>query len=346
MVKKQGYRIVCVVLCCLIGFFIAVGCGNHQERQEGEKYIAEANVQALDYPQKDITLIIPFTAGGFSDVQARIVEKYFKEEFGVNLIFMYKEGAGGEIGFTELANAKPDGYTIGGLNSPHILLQPLARDTQFTYKSFDYIGVMVNDPQVIAVSADSQYSTLEELLDACRKNPGSLTAAISGSYSGDHITALKLMEAAQCEFQVVPYNGSADQLVALQGGHVNFMVGNLNDVNRDLDKYKLLAITTKERHPMAPNVPTLLEQGYDVTNGITRMFGTPAGVDPQILERLRQGFERIAANPDYLSDMEKVGQPEGWLNGSDVPEQLEQDNIQLEELLQKYGLLKEQIKDK
>lgn len=337
MLKQRWYpNVVCMILCGIL--FLFAGCSNEAGNAPGKQ-----EQVASSFPEKDITVIIPFTAGGSSDVQARVVEKYFKDEFGVNLIFMYKEGAGGEVGFTELANAKPDGYTIGGLNSPHILLQPLARETTFDYKSFDYIGVMVNDPQIIAVSVDSQYDTLEDLLNDARQHPGTLTAAISGSYSGNHITALKLMDAAQCTFEVIPYNGSADQIVAVQGGHVDFMVGNLNDVNRDLEKYKILAITSETRHPMASDVPTLIEQGYDVTNGITRMFGTPAGVDAEILERLRTGFENIAKNPNYLADMEAVGQPEEWINGADLMPLLAEENLEERVLLEKYQLLKEQI---
>lgn len=326
MLKKSKIT----VFVCILSLFLFSGCGNNVSEQQDNT--------GSNYPEKDITLIIPFTAGGSSDVQARIVEKYFKDEFGVNLIFMYKEGAGGEIGWTELANSNPDGYTIAGFNDPHILLQPLARETAFTYESFDYIGMMVKEPQLIVVSKDSPYNTFEELLDAMKKNPGGLTCGLSGSYSGHHITALKLMDVADCKFTLVPYNGSADQIVALQGGHIDFIVGNPGDLVSDAEKYKFLAIADDERGDYLPDVPTLIELGYDVTNSISRGFATPAGVDSEILERLREGFENIANNPDYLADMAAIGQIADWTSGEKLKYIYEEDSELYKLLLEKYEI--------
>jgi len=325
--RKQK-QISIIALICIMTILLVCGCGNSASKQQADA--------GSKYPEKDITLIIPFTAGGSSDVQARIVEKYFKDEFGVNLVFTYKEGAGGEVGWTELANTEPDGYTIAGFNDPHILLQPLARETAFTYESFDYIGLMVQEPQLIVVSKDSPYNTFEELLDAIKQNPGKLTCGLSGSYSGHHITALKLMDVAGCNFTLVPYNGSADQIVALQGGHIDFIVGNPGDLTPDAEKYKFLAIADEERASYLPDVPTLIELGYDVTNHISRGFATPAGVDPEILARLQEGFENIANNPEYLKDMEAIGQLADWTNGKELKALFEEESKEFQTLLEKY----------
>lgn len=326
MLRKKQISIITLI--CIMALLFVSGCKNNESEQQAST--------TLSYPEKDITLIIPFTAGGSSDVQARIVEKYFKDEFGVNLIFMYKEGAGGEIGWTELANSEPDGYTIAGFNDPHILLQPLARETAFNYESFDYIGMMVKEPQLIVVSKNSPYNTFEELLDAIKENPGGLTCGLSGSYSGHHMTALKLMDATDCQFTLVPYNGSADQIVALQGGHIDFIVGNPGDLITDAEKYKFLAIADDERGDYLPDVPTLKELGYDVTNSISRGFATPAGVDPAILERLREGFENIANNPDYLADMAAIGQLADWTNGEELKSIYAEDSELYKLLLEEY----------
>ncbi|MFZ7102746.1 MAG: tripartite tricarboxylate transporter substrate binding protein [Peptococcaceae bacterium] len=325
--------IVALLVLSLVLTLGLTGCQKTEEPKE-EAGQAEAN-----YPEKDITVIIPFSAGGSSDVQARIVEKYFKEEFGVNMIITYKEGAGGEVGFTELAKANPDGYTIGGLNVPHIVLQPLARETEFDVDSFAYIGQMVNDPQVVAVLKDSKYNTLQELIDDAKASPGSITLGNVGTFSGHHIASLKLMDLTGTEFTLIPYKGSADQIVALQGGHVNAIMGNLNDVMRDLDKYKILGITTEERHPLAPDVPTFKEQGFDMTSGITRLFAAPKDIAPEKIARLQEGFEKIANNPEYLADMEKIGQPEEWKTGAEVEELLKTEVETARNLLEKYNLL-------
>lgn len=308
------------------------GCSTSKEK--------EAGPSTAKYPTKDITTILAFSAGGSSDVQARIVEKYFKEEFGASMIITYKTGAGGETGFTEIAKANPDGYTIGGLNVPHIVLQPLARETGFTIDSFAYIGQVVNDPQVIAVMKDSKYNTLQELIEDAKANPGNITLGNVGTFTGHHIASLDLMDVTGTEFTLIPYKGSADEVVALQGGHINAMMGNLGDVLRDLDKYKILGITTNERHPLAKDIPTFKEQGYDVVSGITRLFAAPKDIDPAQLTRLRDGFEKIANNPNYLKDMENIGQPAEWLDGDKLYEQLKKENDKAKRLLEKYGLLK------
>jgi len=326
-------KLIAVLL--IIGFLLTLGltgCQKAEEKQDGGK-------NEEQYPSKDITMIIPFTAGGSSDVQARIVEKYFKEEFGVNLIITYKEGAGGEVGFTELAKSKTDGYTIGGLNTPHIVLQPLARETDFNADSFAYIGQMVNDPQLVAVLKDSKYNTLQELIDDAKANPGKITLGNVGTFSGHHIASLNLMDLTGTEFTLIPYKGAADEIVALQGGHVNAIMGNLNDVMRDLEKYKILGITSEERHRLAPDAPTFKEQGIDLTQNITRLFAAPKGIAPEKLARLQEGFENIAKNPEYLKDMEKIGQPEEWKNGSEVEQSLKTEVEVATRLLEKYDLL-------
>ncbi|KJS83377.1 MAG: hypothetical protein JM58_12720 [Peptococcaceae bacterium BICA1-8] len=330
---KMNKKLIAVLL--IIGFLLTLGltgCQKAEEKQDGGKTEEK-------YPSQDITVIIPFTAGGASDVQARIVEKYFKEEFGVNMIITYKEGAGGEVGFTELAKSKTDGYVIGGLNVPHIILQPLARETEFNIDSFAYIGQMVNDPQLVAVLKDSKYNTLQELIDDAKANPGRITLGNVGTFSGHHIASLNFMNLTGTEFTLIPYKGSADQIVALQGGHVNAIMGNLNDVMRDMDKYKILGITTDERHYLAPEVPTFKELGLDMTQGITRLFAAPKDIDPARLARLKEGFEKIAKNPEYLKDMEKIGQPEEWKDGEKVYADLKKEVETATKLLEEYDLL-------
>lgn len=128
---------------------------------------------AADYPDKPVNMVMAFSAGGSSDVQARIMQKYWNKYASQPWVFIYKPGAGGIIGFTEIARAKKDGYTIGGLNMPHIVLQNLAQNAQFDPEtSYSYICQVVNDPQCVAVLKSSPWKTLKELLDHARANPG------------------------------------------------------------------------------------------------------------------------------------------------------------------------------
>ena len=147
---------------------------------------------ADDYPSKPINMIIAFTAGGSSDVQARIMQKYWnKYNPSQPWVFIYKPGAGGMIGFSEIARAKPDGYTIGGANMPHMVLQSMAQRAQFNDESFAYICQVVNDPQVVAVRKDSKFKTAKEIFDAAKANPGKIKIGLSGPLSGHHLMLLE-----------------------------------------------------------------------------------------------------------------------------------------------------------
>ena len=337
--KRRFSQIIALLLVLSIG--LLAGCstpaGNTGGGNDKGSATSESSA-ASDYPKKDITLIVPFTAGGASDVQARILEKYFKDEFGVGLIFQYKEGAGGEVGFTALAQAKPDGYTIGTINMPHIVLQPLGRETEFDYKSFDYIGQVVDDPQILAVPADSDIKTMDQFIEKAKGQK--LTIGTVGTLTGNYMCALDFMDKAGVEMEIVPFDGSADQIVALQGKHVDCIMGNLNDLARDPSQYTMLGISSTERHDMVPDVPTFKEQNLDVESHITRLFAVPAGTDPAILERLREGFEKICTNENYLADMKASGQPESFIGGEELTKVIEDQNDYYRDLLEKHDLLK------
>ena len=175
---------------------------------------------AAAYPEKPINMIIAFTAGGSSDVQARIMQKYWNKYAPQPWVFVYKPGAGGIIGFTEIAKARPDGYTIGGLNVPHIILQPLAQNAQFTPDSFKYICQVVNDPQCIAVRKDSPYQSTSEIIAAARKNPGKIRVGLVGPLSGHHLMFLDYgKKYPDAKLTSVFYKGAADQNAALLGDH-------------------------------------------------------------------------------------------------------------------------------
>lgn len=332
--KRTTKTVLSLLLMLSIG--VLSGCSTPASKSNDKDGASSGDAEG--YPKKDITLIVPFTAGGSSDVQARIVEKYFKDEFGVNMIFQYKEGAGGEVGFTELAKAKPDGYTIGTINMPHIVLQPIGRETQFDWKSFDYIGQVVDDPQILAVPADSDIKDLKAFVEMAKSK--SLTIGSVGTLTGTHMAILDFMDKAGIEMKVVPFEGAADEIIALQGKHVDCIMGNLNDLMRDPSKYKMLGITTEEKNEYVPDLKTFKEQGYDVQSHITRLFATPKGVDPAILEKLREGFKAICSNEKYLADMKAIGQPESWMDGDELEKYIEEQNEFYTELAKKFDLIK------
>ncbi|MDR3320531.1 MAG: tripartite tricarboxylate transporter substrate binding protein [Desulfovibrio sp.] len=268
------------------------------------------------YPEKPVNMIIAFTAGGSSDVQARIMEKYWNKYIPQQKwVFVYKPGAGGAIGFGEIAMSKKDGYTIGGINIPHIIIQAVTQKAQFKLGDFDYICQVVNDPQCVVVRKDSKFKSAREVFDYSKANPGKLKIGLVGPNSGHHMMYLDLKKQLGFPVTEVFYKGTADQNAALLGGEIDAMLGNLNDVMRSLEEMNILALAAEKRNDFLPNVPTLKEEGYDIFSNIRRAFVVPKGIPADALAFLRETFKKICLDPDYLKDMKQAGQPAEYLDG-------------------------------
>lgn len=324
MSKKNLRVLICILLSVLLVLSL-VGCGSKKAETV--------------YPGKPVKMLIAFTAGGSSDVQARIFEKFWKNNFNNQpLVFEYITGAGGQVGFTEITKAAPDGYTIGGINVPHIVFQSLSNSATFKTGDFAYICQAVKDPLLLAVKKDSKINSLQDFVDEAKKKDGKLNVAIVGPFTAHHIGILQLAEVLKIKVNPIIFKGAADQNVALLGGHVDAMLGNLNDVMRDLNSFKILALADKERHQWIKDVPTFIEQGVSFEADIRRGFAAPKNTPPEILKQLRAGFKTICTDQLYLKEMEKIGQPEAYLSGEDFENYVMEYTRTAKETIEKYGL--------
>lgn len=267
------------------------------------------------YPEKPINMVIAFSAGGSSDVQARIMQKVWNKYSNQKWVFIYKPGAGGAIGFGEIAHSKPDGYTIGGVNIPHLIIQPLALKAQFATDDFSYICQVVKDPQTIVVQKDSKFKSVEEVFAFAKSNPKKLKLGLVGPNSGHHLMFLDVARRFDFPVTQVFYKGAADQNAALLGGEIDVMFGNLNDVMRSIDEFSVLGIADDKRNEFLPEVSTLREQGYDIVSDIRRGYVAPKGIDQASLNYLREIFKKISEDPEYLSAMKTAGQPADYMDG-------------------------------
>lgn len=293
------------------------------------------------YPEKPVNMIMAFTAGGSSDVQARLMQKFWDRKKLPQWVFIYKTGAGGAIGFGEIAKAKKDGNTIGGLNVPHIVLQPLGQDAQFSVDNFDYICQVVNDPQCIAVLSSSPFKSVKDVFDFANANPGKVKLGLVGRFSGHHLMLLDVLDKYSFPVTEVIYKGAADQNAALLGQEVDVIFGNLNDVMRSLEHMRVLGLAAEKRSEnFLPEVPTLREQGYDIISDIRRSFAAPKGIAPAQLATLRQIFKEIATDPEYIKEMNMIGQPAEYMSGEDFEKYVFEQNASAKATLKKAGLLK------
>lgn len=294
------------------------------------------------YPHRPITLMTAFNAGGGSDVSHRLLEKYAKGVFDQPLVVTYKAGAGGEIGWTWLVGAKPDGYTIGGVDLPHIVLQPMLRPAgQPGYKTeqLNPLCGLVYDANVAMVPESSPHKTFKELIDFAKANPGKVKVATVGKLTGDHLFLMEIEKLTGATFTQVPYSGSGKAIPALLSGEVDAYFGSGSSFLR-MEKTRGLAVGSKERYELCPDVPTFIEQGYAIESGKYRGLATPLRIPAEAQRYLEKKFAELCANPDYQKAVKSGGLMPLFQTGSDFGDTIRREGEQANRILQEYGLLK------
>ena len=276
-------------------------------------FAAVPGVQAADYPSKPIQMIVAFGAGGSTDTMARIFAKFAAERLGQRIVVVNKTGAGGEIGWTALANAKADGYTIGLINSPVVEVYPITRaDTVgYDFKKIKPLVNVVTDPGVVAVAADSPFKTLKDFIDAAKAKPGEVTMSHEGVGGDDHLAALNVQRATGAKFNFVTFNGNAEATAALLGGHIQAFEGNMSEAAAQIKegKVRALAVWSSKRQDAIPDVPTGKEQGVDVISAASRGIAVPDGVPQAVYDKLLAVSREVVADPAFKAELAKLNMP-------------------------------------
>lgn len=303
-------------------FITACGAGSNAPAKDSENTASAGE----KYPDKPIKLIVSFAAGGGMDTGARILTPYLEKELGVPVVVENKPGAGGWVGWQELVQAKPDGYTIGYLGTPNLMtgyLDPKL-NRQENLDSFTMIASHVTDPGTISIRKDeTRFKTIQELLEYAKTNELKMTT--TGPGSDDHIAALKLNKAFGTKFIPVHTSGSAEEVTMALGGHVDVLFANVVDViNLYKDgEVKVLAVMSEEKSPMLPDVPTLKESGYEgVTSFAARGFAAPKGLDAEKLNILSTAFEKAIKNQEQVAKQAESGLQVEYKDSEEYKKQL------------------------
>lgn len=254
-----------------------------------------------EFPERPITMIVAYSAGGGTDVAARSLAPFIETYLGGSITVVNKPGAGGEVGFTEISQAEPDGYTIGFLNTPNLVTIPIERDTRYELENFSPIANVVDDPGGFHVRQESEFQTLEALIAYAKENPNAVTFGTTGIGSDDHLAALALQRQAGIEMTHVPFPGASAVRAALLGGHITLGVFNMGEAVSYAEEglIRSLGQMAEERWSEMPEVPTFREQGYDIVQGSTRGIGAPAGVPEEILQQVAAAIEKAINDPEF-----------------------------------------------
>lgn len=274
--------------------------------------LAPLSAHAQAYPSKPITIIVPFSAGGATDILARVVGQYMAKDLGQPVIVDNRAGAGGNIGTQAVARATPDGYTIlMGTVGTHAINQSLYGKLPFDpIKDFAPLTRVALVPNLLVANPAQPFKTVKEMLAYAKANPGKVTFGSSGSGSSIHLSGELFKHMAGVDIQHVAYRGSAPAVNDLLGNHIAVMFDNMPSAIGHVKSGKLrpLAVTTPKRSPALPDVPTIAEAGvpgYEATS----WFGllAPAKTPAPVIAKLNASILKALADPDVKKQLMEQG---------------------------------------
>ncbi len=277
-------------------------------------------VAAQDYPTKPITLVVPFPAGGGSDVGGRIIAEYLTEHLGANVIVENKPGAASQIGVDYLAKSPPDGYMLGYAGSDGLSVMQAIKNTMpyVVPDDFDFIGQVVTTAHVISVPAKSPFKTIQELIAYAKDNPGKLKYGSQGIGSTSHLAAELFMQAAGIKMTHVPFQGASPQVTAAVGGFVDLIVAGPPSIEGFVQSGDLRPLATfdEDRHWLYPDMPTMKEIGLPGATAIIRLCVlAPRGVPEPILQKLRAVIKDMVAQPELIERFRSIGVDPNYIDG-------------------------------
>ena len=271
-----------------------------------------ASTAAQQYPERPVTVVVPFPPGGSSDITARLVAGKLQESLGQSFVIENKPGANGSLGAKFVKNANPDGYTlfvgsIGVFSINEVLYKNLGYQTQ---KDFDLLSVVNRTPNALVTRANFPANNMAEFVAYLKQNPGKVSFASSGTGSSDHLTAALFWQKTGTSGIHIPYKGGSAAHTDLIGGNVDVSFQNLGSITQHVKagKMKLLAVTGNARDPAVPNTPTLAEAGVPGVEVYSwQAIVAPKGLPQNVKARLVPAVQAAIKHPDTVKKFTELG---------------------------------------
>ena len=271
-----------------------------------------SSMSAYAWPDKTVTLVVPFPPGGSTDQVARAISPIMTGALKQTVVIDNRPGATGTIGANSVSRAAPDGYTflvtsLGPLVIVPHLIKKLPYDAQ---KDFDPVTVAVQSPNVLVVPENSPHKSVADVIAYQKANPGRMTFASAGNGSSDHLTAELFWQQTGTKGLHIPYKGGAPAHTDLIGGQVDASFQNVNSVVQYINagKMRALAVTSPKRSPVLPDVPTLAEAGVkNVEVASWQAIVAPKGLPPEILKQSNEAFVQALNNPKVRDQFTSIG---------------------------------------
>jgi tripartite-type tricarboxylate transporter receptor subunit TctC len=291
------------------------------------------------FPSKEITIVVPYNAGGASDMTARIIAKGMEPALGKPVVVINKAGGTGGVGMSFVAGSAPNGYTLSYI-PVELVMHKALKLSDLEPATFDFVGQTTIVPAAVTVPIDAPYNTIQEFLAYAKANPGKVRVGNSGTGSIWHIAASAIEQNQGIDFNHIPFEGATPAVTALMGKHIEAVPVNTGEVKAGVEagKLKILAVMTEQRDPAFPQVPTLKESGVNLAISGWGGFAVPKGTPPEVLKVLSDALQKAASTDEFKNFITSNGMIVSYRNAADFGVFVDQQYAFFTDLLSKMDL--------
>lgn len=299
-----------------------------------------SSAETVDFPgNKQVSLIVPYSAGGASDTVARIYASELEQSLGTSIVVSNVTGASGAIGLEQVRNSNPDGYTIAYMPVESTMLKALGF-TDLSTDDFRFIGRVMTIPAAVTVRADAPWDTFEDFVNYAKEHPGEIQVGNSGTGSIWHIAAASIEKECGVQFTHVPFDGAAPAVAALLGGNIQAVTVSPSEVKNNVDSgdFKVLCVLGESRSSVVPDVPTAQELGIDITIQGWGGFAVPKDTPQAVIDILEKASETAINSDSVKKTLADRGYEHAYLSGSDMDQKASEELAYYSELIPELGI--------
>ena len=299
-----------------------------------------SSAETVDFPgNKQVSLIVPYSAGGASDTVARIYASELEQSLGTSIVVSNVTGASGAIGLEQVRNSNPDGYTIAYMPVESTMLKALGF-TDLSTDDFRFIGRAMTIPAAVTVRADAPWDTFEDFVNYAKEHPGEIQVGNSGTGSIWHIAAASIEKECGVQFTHVPFDGAAPAVAALLGGNIQAVTVSPSEVKNNVDSgdFKVLCVLGESHSSVVPDVPTAQELGIDITIQGWGGFAVPKDTPQAVIDILEKASETAIDSDSVKKTLADRGYEHAYLSGSDMDQKASEELAYYSELIPELGI--------
>ena len=304
---------------------------------------AAAAQPATDWPTKPITLIVPWPAGGDTDVPMRVVADYMTKELGQPVVVKDVEGGAGTTGSRQAKDAKPDGYTLLSIHE-HVFINKALGLVPYDWDAFEPVAFLISSPEFMLTEASQPWNNMKDVIADAKKRPGEITAGVTfGSTAQMHIEMLQYK--AGVKFKEVGYDGTAQRVTAVLGKHLDIGASPLSSAIAQwkAKRVKVLGFASDKRDPRLPDVATYKEQGIDMTWGTDRGLVAPKGTPLPIILKIEAAMKKVSENPEFKKKIEdEMGSVVNFMPHDQYAKYLAQSDAEIQKVIKDTGMTAKQ----